>query len=95
MGAARELTRASPTSLAVTFEALRRGGGACETLGECLAMEFRMAQAFLRHPDFVRGVGAVLTKGAEPAAWAAPPSAAQVDAFFAPGEGGELRLVAA
>ena len=83
--AAADLARASPTSLAVTLEALRRGG-ACASLGEALEMEFRMAQRFMRHSDFVSGVRSVMSKGAEPAVWRPPPSAEEVKEFFAGGE---------
>lgn len=91
--AAKALAKASPTSLAVTHEALRRGGEECSSLAECLQMEYRIAQRFLTHPDFVSGVNAVLTKGTEPAAWLDAP--AEVDAFFVAGDGGELALAAA
>lgn len=91
VAAARELDRASPTSLLVTHEALRRGA-ACATLNEALEMEFRMAQRFLLHPDFVAGVGAVLSKEKERPVWASPPSAAQLEEWFATGEAGELGL---
>ena len=90
VSAARELATASPTSLAVTFEALRRGKEYA-SLAECLAMEYCIAQRFLKHPDFVSGVGAVLSKGVEPAVWAPPP--ASVDDFFVAAEGGELMLI--
>ena len=53
-------------------------------------MEFRMAQNFLLHPDMAVGINAVLTKGAEPAVWAAAPTREQVDGFFEAREGGEL-----
>jgi len=90
--AAKDLGRASPTSLEVTLEALRRGAS-CDSLGECLEMEFRIAQRFMRHPDFVTGVRAVMSKGAEPATWAPPPtSAAEIEEFFVAGEEGELAL---
>jgi len=91
VAAAKELSRASPTSLAVTYEALRRGK-ACASLAECLRMEFRIAQRFLCHPDFVQGVGAVLSKGVEPAHWVAPPSKTELEEWFVPGEAGELEL---
>jgi len=91
VAAARELARASPTSLAVTFEALRRGEQ-YTTLAECLSMEYRIAQRFLKHPDFASGVGAVLSRGAEPAVWSPAPSAAEVEEWFVAGEGGELGL---
>ncbi len=91
--AARALALASPTSLAVTLEALRRGE-TMQSLGQCLAMEYRVAQRFLKHPDFVAGVGAVLSGGAEERRpqWAASPTADEVTAFFEPVEGGELQL---
>ncbi len=91
LAAARELARASPTALAVTHEALRRGK-ACASLAECLQMEFRIAQRFLKHPDFVAGVGAVLSKGAEPATWSSPPSKVELEEWFVAGDGGELVL---
>ena len=93
IGAARELGRASPTSLAVTFEALRRGA-ALPSLGACLNMEYRIAQRFMAHPDFVCGVGAVLSKGTAPPVWAPPPSAAELEEWFVAGEAGELGLAA-
>ena len=91
VAAANELSRASPTSLIVTHEALKRGK-ACKSLAACLQMEFRIAQRFLKHPDFVSGVGAVLSKGAEPASWSAPPSKAELEEWFVTGEGGDLVL---
>lgn len=92
MGAAREMSRASPTSLAVTFEALRRGRD-CASLAECLEMEFRMAQRFMTHPDFTAGVGAVLSKDkSQTREWAPPPSAAEIQEWFVHVEGGESAL---
>mmetsp|Transcript_36268 Transcript_36268/g.77342 ORF Transcript_36268/g.77342 Transcript_36268/m.77342 type:complete len:429 (-) Transcript_36268:348-1634(-) len=89
--AAKELQRASPTSLAVTFEALRRGHE-CSSLAACLQMEFCIAQRFIKHPDFRIGVGAVLSKGEKPAVWAAPPGADQLEEWFVAGDGGTLSL---
>ena len=95
--AARGIALASPTSLAVTLEALRRGE-TMQSLGQCLAMEYRVAQRFLKHPDFVAGVGAVLSGGRGGDArkqrpqWAVSPTADEVAAFFEPVEGGELQL---
>ena len=83
--AAKDLARASPTSLAVTHEALRRGGQ-CATLGECLQMEYRLAQRFLRHPDMVSGIGAILSKSSAPVAWAEPPDVTQLEEWFSAGE---------
>ena len=75
----------------VTHEALLRGAR-CARLGECLEMEFRIAQRFLRHPDYASGVAAVLSKGATPAIWAPAPGRAEVEEFFVAGAGGEIHL---
>jgi enoyl-CoA hydratase len=52
------VTRKSPTSLKVTLQQIRRG----RLLGfeDCLRMEFRLVQAFMRGHDFFEGVRAVL-----------------------------------
>lgn len=91
IGAAKELRRASPTSLHVTYAAIQRGGE-LGSLAECLDMEFRIAQRFMLHGDFVSGVGSVLSKGATKPEWAPPPSPAQLEEWFAAGEAGELGL---
>jgi len=50
----------SPTSLRVTLEGLRRGAS-LDTLAECLRMEYRMSQAFMRQEsDFYEGIRSVL-----------------------------------
>lgn len=54
-----QLATKSPTSLAVSLEQIRRGRHLA-TLGECLQMEFGLAQRFLQHPDFKEGVRAQL-----------------------------------
>jgi len=70
------LARMSPTSLSVTFEALRRG--ARMTLAECLAMELRLTRGVTRHPDFAEGVRAqVIDKTRDPR-WT-PATIAEVD----------------
>ena len=91
VGAAKELRRASPTSLHVTYEAIQRGAE-LTSLAECLDMEFRIAQRFMKHEDFVSGVGSVLSKGATKPVWAPPPSPEQIEEWFAAGEAGELGL---
>jgi len=54
------LRKMSPTSLKVTLEGLRRGGQLA-SIDECLQMEYRMAQRFMRGAsDFYEGVRAVL-----------------------------------
>jgi enoyl-CoA hydratase len=52
------LDRASPMSLAVTFDLLRAGAGA--GLEDCLARELDLARRTARHPDFHEGVRAAL-----------------------------------
>ena len=91
MSAKQELSRASPTSLAVTHEALKRGAE-CTSLAECLEMEFRMAQRFMRHADFVSGVGAVLGREKVAPVWSNPPSATELEEWFAAGESRDLEL---
>jgi enoyl-CoA hydratase len=52
------LRRASPFSVAVSLEALRRG--ATLSLADCLALELRLTGTVCFHPDFAEGVRAVL-----------------------------------
>lgn len=59
------LLQMSPTSLCVSFEAIRRG--ASMTLAECLAMELALTRGVTRHPDFAEGVRAqVIDKTRDP-----------------------------
>lgn len=51
-----EFAKASPLSLKVTLELLKRGKG--QILPECLRMEYRVSQNLLKHEDFYQGVGA-------------------------------------
>ena len=54
------LRKMSPTSLKVTLEGIRRGRH-CSDIAECLKMEFRMSQAFMREgSDFYEGIRAAL-----------------------------------
>jgi enoyl-CoA hydratase len=62
------LARMSPTSLAVTFELLRRG--ATMDLRGCLAMELALTRRVTRHPDFAEGVRAVLVDKDNAPRWA-------------------------
>jgi len=70
------LEQMSPTSLCVTFEAIRRG--AAMTLPECLAMELKLTRGVTRHPDFAEGVRAQVIDKTRDARWS-PASVAKVD----------------
>lgn len=61
----KTLQRMSPTSLKVTFEQVRRGEKL--NLADCLKMEFRLSQNFMRGHDFFAGVNSLLiTKDKNP-----------------------------
>lgn len=51
-----DLQKASPLSLKVTNELLKRGQK--QNLPECLVMEFRVSQNLMQYDDFRTGVGA-------------------------------------
>lgn len=51
-----DFQKASPLSLKVTFELLKRGRS--HNLPECLKMEFRISQNLLQYDDFFTGVTA-------------------------------------
>jgi enoyl-CoA hydratase len=61
------LDRASPMSLAITFDLLRAGAGS--TLEDCLARELDLARSTAREPDFHEGVRAVLLDKDHSPAW--------------------------
>jgi len=77
------LNRASPTSLAVVVEQMKRGAK-LKTLRECLQMEFRMARRFIANPDFFEGVRAALVDKDRSPKWAPPPHPDQVAEYFEP-----------
>jgi enoyl-CoA hydratase/carnithine racemase len=70
------LSQMSPTSMCVSFEAVRRG--AAMTLPECLAMELRLTRGTTRHPDFAEGVRAQVVDKTRDPRWS-PASVAEVD----------------
>lgn len=70
------LAAMSPTSLCVSFAALRRGAGM--SLAECLAMELRLTRGTTRHPDFSEGVRAQVVDKTRDPRWS-PASVAEVD----------------
>ena len=66
----------SPTSVKATLHALNKG----KTIGitDVLNMEYRLAEHFMYHPDFVEGVSAkLLTKPAREPSWS-PPTISEV-----------------
>ncbi len=89
----KALEGASPTSLCVTHEQLRRGAEL--SLRDCFAMELRLAVRFMQRPDFYEGVrAAVIDRDGKPA-WSPATveevlASGDVDAFFAPLAGSEL-----
>lgn len=70
------LGQMSPTSICVSFEAVRRG--ATMTLPECLAMELRLTRGTTRHPDFAEGVRAQVVDKTRDPRWT-PATVAEVD----------------
>jgi enoyl-CoA hydratase/carnithine racemase len=70
------LAAMSPTSLCVSFEALRRG--ATMSLAACLAMELRLTRGTTRHPDFAEGVRAQVVDKTRDPRWS-PATVAEVD----------------
>ena len=79
-------TRCSPTSLRVTFEALRRGAGL--DFDAAMVMEYRLSQACMAGHDFYEGIRALIIDKDKAPAWK-PASLAGVtddivEAHFAP-----------
>lgn len=88
------LATKSPTSLRVTFNQIREGA----RLGfeECMKLEFRLTNRFMRGHDFYEGVRAAILEKDNAPKWQ-PPSleavtAAHVDAYFAALPNGDLTL---
>ncbi len=88
------LRQKAPLSLAVTFRALARGAGL--DLAGCLAMEYRMVHRFLEGHDFREGVRALLVDKDRRPRWRHATiedvTVAEIEACFAPLEGGDLIL---
>lgn len=70
------LRAASPTSLFVSLEVMRRGR--TSTLAEALRTELRLTRAVTRHPDFLEGVRAQVVDKTRDPRWR-PPTIEQVD----------------
>ena len=90
----KTLRTKSPTSLKVAFRQVREGA----KLGfeECMRLEFRLTNRFMRGRDFYEGVRAVIVEKDNAPKWNPPElggvSPAVVDAYFAPLPGGDLKL---
>jgi enoyl-CoA hydratase len=67
--------RASPASLAITFELFRRGSTL--TLEECLEMEYQLAIRVCKTPEFLEGVRAMVIDKDRTPRWT-PPSVEQL-----------------
>jgi enoyl-CoA hydratase len=93
-GVLGDLERCSPTSLAVAFRHMREARGL--DLAATLAQNYRLACRFLAGHDFYEGVRAALLDRDRAPRWRparlADVSAAAVEGYFAPLEGGELEL---
>ncbi len=76
----------SPTSLKVTFAQIR--AGATLAFEECMKLEFRLTNRFMRGVDFYEGVRAVIIDKDQKPAWAPPDlggvSDKDVADYFAP-----------
>jgi len=90
----KSLKGKSPTSLKVAFRQVREG----VKLGfeDCMRLEFRLTNRFMRGHDFYEGVRAVIIDKDNAPKWD-PPSidlvrARDIDRYFAPLEGGDLDL---
>jgi len=62
-----DLSKASPLSLKVTFELLKRGR--TQNLPECLKIEYRVSQNLLQYDDFFNGVSARLINKTNNPSW--------------------------
>ncbi|XP_046914968.2 3-hydroxyisobutyryl-CoA hydrolase isoform X1 [Dermatophagoides farinae] len=85
-----DLSKASPTSLKVTFEQLKRGKSL--SLPDCLTMEYRLSQNILQHKDFYIGIRARLIEKTNNPQWD-PKTLAEVtnqtvQSMFGPIDGG-------
>jgi enoyl-CoA hydratase len=90
----KTLLTKSPTSLKVAFRQVREGA----RLGfeECMRLEFRLTNRFMRGVDFYEGVRAVIIDKDNAPRWSPPAledvGEADVERYFAPLEGGDLEL---
>ena len=74
--AMQALRAASPSSVMLSFELIRRGAG--RTLEECLQAELALTRRATRHPDFLEGVRAMVVDKDRAPRWS-PSSLTAVD----------------
>ena len=72
----------SPTSEAIALRQMTLGRAI--DFDEALRMDFRIVSRICRGHDFYEGVRAVIVDKDNRPQWSPPPSAAEVDAYFAP-----------
>ncbi len=93
-GVLRDLSRCSPTSLAVTWRHMREARQL--DLAATLAQDYRLACRFMAAHDFYEGVRAALIDRDQAPRWQpgrlADVSAAAIEGYFAPLDGAELQL---
>lgn len=90
----KQLAGKSPTSLKVAHRQMREG--AMLGFEECMRLEFRLTNRFMRGHDFYEGVRAVIIEKDNAPKWD-PPSlelvrTRDIDEYFAPLPGGDLEL---
>ncbi|SLN44590.1 enoyl-CoA hydratase/isomerase family protein [Oceanibacterium hippocampi] len=92
--AAAAIERNSPTSLKVAFRQYHEG--AKRDFEACMRMEWRMVNRIIAGRDFYEGTRAVVIDKDQKPVWQPPGlgdvSDADVDAYFAPLDGGDLRF---
>lgn len=91
---AKTLRTKSPTSLKVVFAQIR--AGAARDFEDCMRLEFRLTNRFMRGHDFYEGVRAAIIDKDQSPKWAPPDlsgvSSAAVADYFAALPGGDLAL---
>ena len=91
---AKVLRTKSPTSLKVVYGQIR--AGASRSFEDCMRLEFRLTNRFMRGHDFYEGVRAAIIDKDQSPKWSPPDlgsvSQAEVDRYFAPLPGGELEI---
>jgi enoyl-CoA hydratase len=82
----------SPTSQAIALRQMTLGRAA--DFDQALRMDYRIVSRICRGHDFYEGVRAVIVDKDNRPQWSPPPSPAEVDAYFAPLDVGELTFPA-